>query len=48
MVVSVSTQRLVVRPDTTIMAQLAGSSPATSAPESTKPLVPDIPDPFAE
>jgi hypothetical protein len=49
-VVSVSTQRLVVRPDTTIPAELAdtsaGNSPGGASPSG--PLVTDIPDPFAE
>jgi membrane-bound serine protease (ClpP class) len=45
-VVSVSTQRLVVRPDNTIQAQLA--EPPAAAPASNEPLVADIPDPFAE
>lgn len=43
-VIGVSTQRLIVRPDTTIQAELAAHQP-TAAEE---PLVPDIPDPFAE
>ena len=50
-VVNVSTQRLVVRPDTTIQAELAGSEPAEAAatsPDPSQPLVADIPDPFAE
>jgi len=46
-VVSVSTQRLVVRPDNTIPAELA-DAPAATAPPTTDPLVADIPDPFAE
>ncbi len=48
LVVGVSTQRLVVRPDTTIMAELAGQAPATPAAKADEPLVADIPDPFAE
>ena len=47
-VVNVSTQRLVVRPDNTIQAQLAESSSTHSAAPSNEPLVADIPDPFAE
>src|SRR5436190_6908332 len=47
-VVSVSTQRLIVRADNTIEAQLAESSPATSPIKSNEPLIADIPDPFAE
>jgi membrane-bound ClpP family serine protease len=57
-VVSVSTQRLVVRPDNTIQAELAGEGPgskalssetsAAAAPASNEPLIADIPDPFAE
>jgi membrane-bound serine protease (ClpP class) len=47
-VVSVSTQRLVVRADHTIEAQLAESSPAASPVASNEPLIADIPDPFAE
>jgi membrane-bound ClpP family serine protease len=52
-VVSVSTQRLIVRPDTTIRAELADdddASPgaaAASAYDPNEPLVKDIPDPFA-
>jgi membrane-bound ClpP family serine protease len=46
-VISISTQRLVVRPDNTIQAQLADTQIAAS-PGSTGPLVNDIPDPFAE
>lgn len=53
-VVSVSTQRLVVRPDNTIAAQLAEASPAEESspqpagPTTAGPLVADILDPFAE
>jgi membrane-bound ClpP family serine protease len=63
-VVHVSTQRLVVRPDHTIQAELAQApptgpvtAPATAqvtTPATTpvrnpnEPLVPDVPDPFAE
>jgi membrane-bound ClpP family serine protease len=43
-VVSVSTQRLIVRPDTAIRAELAAAGPV--APQG--PLIADIPDPFAE
>jgi len=43
-VVGVSTQRLIVRPDSTVRAELA--TPEAVAPQG--PLVPDIPDPFAE
>src|SRR5436190_1570958 len=48
-VVGISTQRLVVRPDNTIQAQLA-DEPISDAPAATsnEPLVADIPDPFAE
>jgi len=47
-VISVSTQRLVVRADHTIEAQLAESQPAASPIASNAPLIDDIPDPFAE
>ena len=47
-VVGVSTQRLVVRPDTTILAELAEPTPAAASPPQAGPLVADIPDPFAE
>jgi membrane-bound ClpP family serine protease len=46
-VVSVSTQRLIVRPDSTIQAQLAENS-SLPLPISSEPLVADIPDPFAD
>lgn len=52
-VVSVSTQRLIVRPDTTIRAELADASAdeeliaAESADDPNEPLIKDIPDPFA-
>lgn len=46
LVVSVSTQRLVVRPDTTIRAELADATAAPSA--SGDPLDQPIADPFAE
>ncbi|MDX1943995.1 MAG: NfeD family protein [Pirellulaceae bacterium] len=44
-VVQVSTQRLVVRPDTTIRAELANPAEGLAA---TDPLAREIPDPFAE
>lgn len=50
-VVGVSTQRLVIRPDNTIEAQLADQTPTSKhqpTPAPTQPLVADIPDPFAE
>lgn len=47
-VVGVSTQRLVVRADNTIEAQLADASPAAMPSDPNMPLVADIPDPFAE
>jgi membrane-bound ClpP family serine protease len=50
-VVHVSTQRLVVRSDHTIQAQLVEEAPTASpapASKSNEPLVADIPDPFAE
>jgi membrane-bound ClpP family serine protease len=47
-VVQVSTQRLVVRPDNTIEAQLADSDLRSPARSANEPLVADIPDPFAE
>jgi len=52
-VVNVSTQRLVVRPDTTIAAELADAErgeaiPAAAEDNSAGPLVTDIQDPFAE
>jgi membrane-bound ClpP family serine protease len=43
-VVGVSTQRLIVRPDNAIRAELAAPEPALRQ----GPLVADIPDPFAE
>jgi membrane-bound ClpP family serine protease len=46
-VVNVSTQRLIVRPDSTIQAQLA-DNPSLPLPISSEPLVADIPDPFAD
>jgi len=47
-VIGVSTQRLVVRPDNTIQAQLVSEQPATPAPNPNEPLIADIPDPFAD
>jgi membrane-bound serine protease (ClpP class) len=47
-VVSVSTQRLVVRADNTIEAQLADAPSGQTPASSNQPLVADIPDPFAE
>jgi membrane-bound ClpP family serine protease len=46
-IVGVSTQRLVVRADTTIEAHLADSTQQAPA-DPSQPLVADIPDPFAE
>ena len=46
-VIGVSTQRLVVRPDNTIQAQLVSEQSPPPAP-SNEPLIADIPDPFAE
>ena len=48
LVVSVSTQRLVVRPDTTIRAELVESPPGTAPIVSGDPLAQQIADPFAE
>jgi membrane-bound ClpP family serine protease len=45
-VVSVSTQRLIVRPDHTLRAELV--EPQAAAANPNQPLVPDIPDPFAD
>jgi len=48
-VVGISTQRLIVRPDNTIRAELADTAAAESPPPNpNEPLVADIPDPFAE
>ena len=47
-VVAVSTQRLVVRADNTIEAQLVDGQHGTIPAKSNEPLVADIPDPFAE
>jgi membrane-bound ClpP family serine protease len=46
-VVSVSTQRLIVRPDHTLRADVVEPDDVAAA-SSNQPLVPDIPDPFAE
>ena len=48
LVVSVSTQRLVVRPDTTIRAELADATAAAAPSASSDPLDQQIADPFAE
>jgi membrane-bound ClpP family serine protease len=48
LVVSVSTQRLVVRPDTTIRAELVESAPSATSVISGDPLAQQIADPFAE
>jgi membrane-bound serine protease (ClpP class) len=48
-VVHISTQRLIVRPDHTIQAELAQTpkiNPAVRNPN--EPLIPDVPDPFAD
>ena len=45
LVVSVSTQRLVVRPDITIRAELVETS---APPNSNDPLAQEVPDPFAD
>jgi membrane-bound serine protease (ClpP class) len=47
-VVGISTQRLIVRADNTIEAQLADGQPAIAPTTASGPLVADIPDPFAE
>jgi membrane-bound ClpP family serine protease len=47
-VVNVSTQRLVVRADNTVQAELAEEPPAAAGANPNEPLVADIPDPFAE
>jgi hypothetical protein len=47
-VVSVSTQRLIVRADNTIEAQLVDGHSSAPSSKSNEPLVADIPDPFAE
>src|SRR5206468_57551 len=46
-VIGVSTQRLVVRPDNTIQAQLVSEKIPLPA-NPNEPLIADIPDPFAE
>jgi membrane-bound ClpP family serine protease len=46
-VIGVSTQRLVVRPDNTIQAQLVSEQPPPAA-NPNEPLIADIPDPFAD
>jgi membrane-bound ClpP family serine protease len=47
-IVGVSTQRLVVRSDTAVRAELADQPPAQPAADSSQPLIADIPDPFAD
>jgi membrane-bound ClpP family serine protease len=47
LVVAISTQRLVVRPDTTIRAELADTAPLAAA-SAADPLTQEIADPFAE
>jgi membrane-bound ClpP family serine protease len=47
-VVAVSTQRLIVRADNTIEAQLVEGQPSAASAKANEPLVADIPDPFAE
>ncbi len=47
LVVAISTQRLVVRPDNTIRAELAEAAPAATA-GPADPLAQEIADPFAE
>jgi membrane-bound ClpP family serine protease len=48
-VIGISTQRLVVRPDNTIQAQLVNEQPPPpAATNPNEPLIADIPDPFAE
>jgi len=47
-VIGISTQRLVVRPDNTIQAQLVADQLPPPAPNPNEPLIADIPDPFAE
>ena len=48
LVVAISTQRLVVRPDTTIRAELAEVPIAASGAANADPLAQQIADPFAE
>jgi membrane-bound ClpP family serine protease len=47
-VVGVSTQRLVVRLDTAVTAQLADEPPTQPTADHSQPLIDDIADPFAE
>jgi len=47
-VIGVSTQRLVVRPDNTIQAQLVSEQAPPPVVNPNEPLIADIPDPFAE
>jgi hypothetical protein len=47
-VVNISTQRLIVRADHTIQAQLAEAPPVSVPANPNEPLVADIPDPFAD
>ncbi|HEY2411950.1 MAG TPA: NfeD family protein [Pirellulaceae bacterium] len=47
-VVGVSTQRVVVRADLTVPAQLADQPSIQPPADSSQPLIDDIPDPFAE
>lgn len=47
-VIGVSTQRLVVRPDNTIQAQLVSEQTTPPAANPNEPLIADIPDPFAD
>jgi hypothetical protein len=48
LVVAISTQRLVVRPDTTIRAELAEAPAAAAQAKSADPLAQQFADPFAE
>jgi membrane-bound ClpP family serine protease len=47
-IVGVSTQRLIVRPDHTYPAELVEPDTVTAATPPNEPLIQDIPDPFAE
>jgi membrane-bound ClpP family serine protease len=47
-VIGVSTQRLIVRPDNTIQAQLVSEQTPPRAANPNEPLIADIPDPFAD
>jgi len=47
-VIGISTQRLVVRPDSPVKAQLADHPSSPPASDPSQPLVAEIPDPFAE